>query len=675
MSESLKPQWQPRPLLRQMGAWAVALATAIGVIGFSVDFSLVLLKTGLRAAIATGLTSAALGLFVSLVAAPVAAILAAVCRSIAQVRWRRLQKLWVVPVGVGAFVFGIGWLGPRIRSDLWATLGVAAAFTAGVVISAIVARAPRNRLFGAFEAAVAVISLVLDIAVVPVADRDIHELLSVLTVCGTLAIFAPFRRRLVRVRPMKLLQIFGVLSALALAHVLVVDQVAPGWRIRAWQYGRYEPRVSRALHALVDLDMDGSSPVAWGGDCDDLDPRRYPRARERPGVIDANCNGVVPPDTPSDRDRGLAPPKGDPDMPAGSIDRVILLTIDCLRDMSFTPEITPKLLKVAERGVRFTRLYAGGTATYISTPLMQRATDDGPTMAGILNENGIGSTAVTGVLAGHSGQKGMVLTGFTRIDNPQGLRMRAAQTTDTLLRYVTETKNKKQYLWAHYFDAHRGRVQPPEITPEPLPPGGDAEYALYRDNVKYIDGEVARVIDTLAENGMLERSVILITADHGEAFGDHGLTDHAVDTYESLVHVPGILIAPGLLPGYYDKVVSHRDLPATLLGAFGLVASHPEVERFGRSWLRLRGAPMAPLHEFVVSRSARASRAGEPQTPMASIVEKHYKLSETFDENLIEMYDLESDPDELRDLTPNALVETAILRRDLALYRDIDHYP
>jgi arylsulfatase A-like enzyme len=354
---------------------------------------------------------------------------------------------------------------------------------------------------------------------------------------------------------------------------------------------------------------------------------------------------------------------------------VFLITIDCMRDGIFNPEDTPKLIKLAERGVRFTRLYAAGTATYISTPLMQRSTDDGKPMAVLLSENGVTSVGVTGVIAGHDRHQQLVIGGFTHIDNPQGLRMRAAQTTDTLLRYVGEAKGKKTYFWAHYFDAHRGRVPPPEITPQPLPPGTDPEFGLYRDNIKYIDGEVARVVDALDENGMLGRSVVIITSDHGEAFGDHGITDHAVDTYESLVHVPGIIIAPGLLPGYYDKLASHRDIPATLVGAFGLVASHAEVERFGRSWLRLRGAPMAALHEFVVTRSARASRGGEPLTPMASIVERHYKLSETFDENLLEMYDLENDPDELHDLTPNGLLETAILRHDLALFRDIDRYP
>jgi hypothetical protein len=60
------------------------------------------------------------------------------------------------------------------------------------------------------------------------------------------------------------------------------------------------PRVARAFRLLVDFDGDGFSPIAWGGDCDDLDPTR--NQRESVTGRDANCNGIALPANPTDAD-------------------------------------------------------------------------------------------------------------------------------------------------------------------------------------------------------------------------------------------------------------------------------------------------------------------------------------------------------------------------------------
>ena len=62
-------------------------------------------------------------------------------------------------------------------------------------------------------------------------------------------------------------------------------------------------------------------------------------------------------------------------------------------------------------------------------------------------------------------------------------------------------------------------------------------------------------------------------------------------------------------PALHHGLVSHRDVPATCLGAFGLLAEHRDAERFGRSWMRLRAAPRHPLHTVVVARSRRGFTA------------------------------------------------------------------
>src|SRR5205807_10457390 len=117
----------------------------------------------------------------------------------------------------------------------------------------------------------------------------------------------PLHRRLRGARAGALMLALAAALGGAVLVVRHIDGWAPGWRPIAWQYAHWEPRLSRALRALVDFDDDGYSPVAWGGDCDDFDATRNPAGHDHDG-IDANCNGTVKPLRPSDADRGLLPP-------------------------------------------------------------------------------------------------------------------------------------------------------------------------------------------------------------------------------------------------------------------------------------------------------------------------------------------------------------------------------
>ena len=141
-----------------------------------------------------------------------------------------------------------------------------------------------------------------------------------------------------------------------------------------------------------------------------------------------------------------------------------------------------------------------------------------------------------------------------------------------------------------------------------------------------------------------------------------------------LVHVPGFMLEPGLaarpLRWARPRIATSR---RRILGAFGQVARDPASERFGRSWLRLRAAPAAPLHRFVVTRSSRAVALSGFVMPMAAIVEDHYKLVVTFEDGLVELYNLAADPGEEHDL--GAHLERPELRRELELYRDLDGFP
>ncbi|MGZ3427344.1 MAG: sulfatase family protein, partial [Polyangia bacterium] len=306
-----------------------------------------------------------------------------------------------------------------------------------------------------------------------------------------------------------------------------------------------------------------------------------------------------------------------------------------------------------------------------------------------LSAKGVLSTAVMGY---YDPQLEEVVAGFQLL-NPQtyerpfhpqlgstpllagGVKAEADATalTNRAIEDLRETVGRPHYLWVHYFDAHWPYAPRPASERISVPAGAPAGYGDYLTEVHHIDIEIGRLLDELARTGQLARSVVIITADHGEGFGRHGVRYHGITGYDMLVRVPGVLLAPGLTPGTYDELASHRDVPATILGTFGQVARVPSIESFGRSWMRLRAAPRAPLHRFVVSRSSRAVDVTGFVSPMAAIVEGRLKLIVSFEDGLRETYDLVDDPGELHDIEPEGSI--ARLRRDLEVYRDLDQYP
>ena len=401
-----------------------------------------------------------------------------------------------------------------------------------------------------------------------------------------------------------------------------------------------------------------------------------------------NCNGQALAAEPEDGDRGLTRPFGVPDLPRGQVDLALLISIDCLAADAFTPEVMPRLTEYARRGVVFSRLYAGGSRTHLSLPLMQRASDRSLPVTTRLAAAGVLSTAVLGYFDQHmddivAGFRVLNLQTYEKPFNPQIAiasplthiegEADATAITNRALDDLREHDGQLHYLWLHYFDTHWPYRPRPAAERIAAPPGKPHEMGEFLTEAHHVDAEIGRLLDRLDHEGRLERSLIIITADHGEGFGRHNIRYHGVSAYEMLVHVPGFVIAPGLMPGRYDGLVSHRDIPATLLGAFGQVAHEPSIERFGRSWLRLRAAPHAPLHRFVVTRSSRAVDVSGFVTPMAAIVQDRYKLVVTFEDGLVELYDLRADPDEQVDLASEVRVPQ--LRRSLEVFRDIDGYP
>ncbi len=95
----------------------------------------------------------------------------------------------------------------------------------------------------------------------------------------------------------------------------------------------------------------------------------------------------------------------------------------------------------------------------------------------------------------------------------------------------------------------------------------------YDDCIAFLDEQLGRLLDELRGQGLLDNTEVIITSDHGEAFGDHGYFGHSYSLYLDEIGVPLVILSPGAPAGrVVDSPVSLRDLPATvvdLLGSLG----------------------------------------------------------------------------------------------------------
>jgi arylsulfatase A-like enzyme len=166
-------------------------------------------------------------------------------------------------------------------------------------------------------------------------------------------------------------------------------------------------------------------------------------------------------------------------------------------------------------------------------------------------------------------------------------------------------------LWLHYFDPHDAYL-PHAGFSERF--GTEKDIDLYDGEIAFTDAHVGMVLARLDELGLSKDTIVVIVADHGEEFGEHGHPRHGYTLYQEAVRIPLIVRVPGIAPSRVTAVVSGVDVMPSLLEACGVDAP-AQIE--GRSLLALaRGATDAPhealsevrWHEGQDMRALRADR-------------------------------------------------------------------
>jgi len=391
---------------------------------------------------------------------------------------------------------------------------------------------------------------------------------------------------------------------------------------------------------------------------------------------------------------------------------VLLVTLDTTRAdylgaYGRAGDPTPHLDALAAEGTRFDLAVSTSSLTPVSHaailtgrfnhehglrilagPGGYRLPDGVPTLATVLEERGYTTAAVHSAfpVSRHFGLE----RGFEHFDDVnaqllpdedggiphewdvQTFQRRSDETTERVLDLLDGT-TEPFFLWIHYWDPHDKHKRPPrELMPKrrEIEAAGSRELAVYEAEVRYVDSQFGRVLDRLRETGRDANTIIVVVADHGQGLGDHGWFLHRL-VYQEQIRVPLLLRAPGIhqVPVVSDLVRSVDILP-TVLDYAGVEVPAGVSGRSLRGLVEGRSEPgritfADQINLFDLNAAMVKERPNDDF--LYCVMDRRWKLTyRPTRPHLSELFDLENDPGESRNLFGERLDETRRLLTELA---------
>lgn len=334
---------------------------------------------------------------------------------------------------------------------------------------------------------------------------------------------------------------------------------------------------------------------------------------------------------------------------------VVLLTIDAVRADALLGENEtrfPTLSRLMREGVTFTGARSPGSQTAVSLTAVfagkyfsemrwekygegtsrfeYAAKDETPRFVSLLSDSGVSTSKVVsltflrnefGVAPGF--QEETIVT--------QGRRhARAKEVIDPLLTRLRALRHDERlFAYAHMTEPHapydRGKLKQ-----------GD-RYERYLSEIALADEHVSKLVNVLGSGGLAKRSLLIVTSDHGEAFGEHGTFEHTKTIYDELLRVPLIVWGRGVKSRSIEAPVTLVDIGPTVLDVFGV--DTPD-------WMA--GESLVPL---LVGRDVDLGRPvlAEGRLRRAMVV-GDVKVIVDLRRRTVEAFDIAKDPGELRNL-------------------------
>jgi arylsulfatase A-like enzyme len=405
--------------------------------------------------------------------------------------------------------------------------------------------------------------------------------------------------------------------------------------------------------------------------------------------------------------RTAAPAIGEPSPPRGGRPNVVLISIDSLRAdhlgcYGYSRPTSPRIDELARGGMRFAAAWSSTSWTlpaHVSLLSGRSLLGHGvrephdtippgvPLLAELLRAAGYATGAVVsapylssryGFARGFDAYDDHTVSYNSHADSNSGVT--SPQIDGAASAWLRAQKRSPFFLFVHYWDPHydydppppydtmfdpdyRGSIRPkgfyenPAIHRGMIPRDLDHVRALYDGEIRYTDLHVGRLLDLLAELGIRDQTLVILTADHGDEFFEHGRKGHERTLYEEVLHVPLIVSWPGGVPSgrVVTEPVSIMDVAPTVLWAAGLPPP-PGME--GQALL-----PEISPDTRRPTLTAELYRRSKLNLQVA-VRQGRRKLIQSLNVPRVEFYDLEADPKE----TVSALTEEErlTLRQGLA---------
>ncbi len=492
--------------------------------------------------------------------------------------------------------------------------------------------------------------------------------------------------------------LLGLLAGLTLGLGLLTRSATPPPFAAMARHGSWSKAAVTRARLGFDADRDGFSPRFSGGDCDDANAAIHPGAPEiaRDG-LDNDCSGSDAQEAPS------RPVPGRPLLLPASIPDpldLVLVTIETLRPdhlslLGYERPTTPKLSALAADSVVFERTYAAAPGTRLSlaallsgrTPsalrwlrqeparAMRRLAPENPWLPRTLQQHGYTTLAVHPRFRAFTEVENAGFDrGFDVYDTSTPLdfvggTMRGfpgQRQVDRALELLDRTAGRPAFLWLHLVEPHYSYEQSPHV-----PSFGSDEIALYDAEIAEADRQLGRLVSGLAKRQRLERTLLVVTGDHGEEFGEHGQRFHATNLYEPQVRTIAVVRVPGLPARRVREPIVLTDLAPTLERLLRL----PELGAWpseGRNLLGLLLGGERPKPRFFLE-NLRVENGAQRAT---ALVEWPFKLIYEDEGRTLELYDVERDPLERNNLyaaspaTSSKLLEHLHARLESAAFPD-----
>jgi len=345
---------------------------------------------------------------------------------------------------------------------------------------------------------------------------------------------------------------------------------------------------------------------------------------------------------------------------------ILIITIDTLRAdhlgiYGYEKIETPHINRLGKEGILFSRVFCPVPLTLPShcslftgtLPLFHEVRDNGyplpsnlMTLAEIFRDQGYHTAAFVGAFPLDS--RFGLDRGFEVYDDFYGsknifrdlsfVERKAEAVNESALEWIVQNKDDPFFAWIHYFDPHS-----PYDPPAPF----KTRYTgrEYDGEIAYTDKIIGELLTALKEQNLIQKTLVVLTSDHGEGLGEHKEKTHGIFIYDSTLRVPLIFYNPQIFPQHriITDPASLIDVMPTVLDLMGF--SHPSNIQGKSLKSALFGQEFSHQEYFYIE--SVAAMLDRNWAPLQGIRTEQWKYILA---PIPELYDIKRDPQELKNI-------------------------